>query len=97
MFFAIISLYVLIDPWGEASLDPRDMIGRIYVRDNSSHCYTKYTCISFGPHEFRDFLFILSRNVDQMSRDMRFPTMWYVRQQRLRPACAYAKSNQGLY
>ena len=27
---------------------------------------------------------------------MGFPTMWYVRQQRLRPACAYAQSDQRL-
>ena len=27
---------------------------------------------------------------------MRFPTMWYVRQQRLKPACAYAQSDQSL-
>ena len=33
----------------------------------------------------------------QMSRDMRFPTMWYVDQQRLRPACAYVQSDQSLY
>ena len=27
---------------------------------------------------------------------MRFPTMWFVRQQRLRPACAYAQTDQSL-
>ena len=27
---------------------------------------------------------------------MGFPTMWYVRQQRLRPACAHAQSDQSL-
>ena len=27
---------------------------------------------------------------------MRFPTMWYVRPARLRPACAYAQSDQSL-
>ena len=27
---------------------------------------------------------------------MRFPTMWYVRQQSLRSACAYAQSDQSL-
>ena len=31
--------------------------------------------------------------VAHMSRDMRFPTMWYVRPARLRPACAYAQSD----
>ena len=32
----------------------------------------------------------------QMSRDMRFPTMWYVRPRRLRPTCAYAQSDHSL-
>ena len=32
--------------------------------------------------------------VTNMSRDMRFPTMWYVDQQSLRSACAYAQSDQ---
>ena len=27
---------------------------------------------------------------------MRFPTMWYVSQQKLRPACTYAQSDQSL-
>ena len=31
-----------------------------------------------------------------MSRDMGFSTMWYVQQQRLKPACAYAQSDQSL-
>ena len=35
--------------------------------------------------------------VNYLSRDMRFPTMWYVRpEKRLRPACAYAQSDQSL-
>ena len=44
--------------------------------------------------------FLLAQNLlqAQMSREMRFPTMWYVRpdQQRLRPACAYAQTDQSL-
>ena len=31
-----------------------------------------------------------------MSRDMRFPTIWYVDQQSLRSTCAYAQSDQSL-
>ena len=31
-----------------------------------------------------------------LSRDMRFPTMWYVDQQRFRPACPYPQSDQSL-
>ena len=31
-----------------------------------------------------------------LSHDMRFPTMWYCDQQRLRPACAYAQTDQSL-
>ena len=31
-----------------------------------------------------------------VSRSMRFPTMWFVRQQSLRSACAYAQSDQSL-
>ena len=39
-----------------ASLDPRGLIGRIYVGDHQTLLYTKY--ISSGPHGFReeDFL-----------------------------------------
>ena len=41
---------------GMASLDPRGLIGRIYVGDHKTLLYTKY--ISSGPHGFReeDFL-----------------------------------------
>ena len=37
-------------------------------------------------------------NIPYMSRNMRFPTIWYVQgyQQRIRPACAYAQSDQNL-
>ena len=44
------------DPRGMASLDPRGLIGRIYVVDHYTLLYTKY--ISSGPHGFReeDFL-----------------------------------------
>ena len=44
------------DSQGVASLDPRGMIGRIYVGDHYTLLHTKY--ISSGPHNFRgeDFL-----------------------------------------
>ena len=41
-------------PWGVASLEPRGLISRIYVRDHQTLLYTKY--ISCGPQGFRDFL-----------------------------------------
>ena len=40
---------------GLASLDPRDLIGRIYVVDNYILLHTKY--ISSGPHGYREKLF----------------------------------------
>ena len=44
------------DPRGGASLDPRGLIGRIYIGDHKTLLHTKY--ISSGPHGFRveDFL-----------------------------------------
>ena len=47
------------DPQGVASLDPRGMIGRIYVGDHYTLLQSKY--ISSGPHDFReeDFLTLL--------------------------------------
>ena len=44
------------DPQAMASLDPRGLIGRIYVEDHYTLLHTKY--ISSGPHSFReeDFL-----------------------------------------
>ena len=43
-------------PQGMASLDPRGMVGRIYVGDHYTLLHTKY--ISSGPHGFReDFFF----------------------------------------
>ena len=43
-------------PWGMASLDPRGLIGKIYVGDHQTFLHTKY--ISCRPHGFReeDFL-----------------------------------------
>ena len=40
------------DPWGEANLDPRGMIGRIYVEYHLTLLHTKYT--SFRPYGFRE-------------------------------------------
>ena len=39
-------------PWGVASLDPRGLIGRIYVGDYYTLLHTKY--ISPKPHGFRE-------------------------------------------
>ena len=44
----------VIDPHGEASLDPRGLIGRIYVGDHKPLLYTFTKYISCGPHGFRD-------------------------------------------
>ena len=40
------------DPRGIASLDPRGLIGRIYVVDHYTLLHTKYR--SSGPHGFRE-------------------------------------------
>ena len=46
-------------PWGVANLDPRSMIGRIYVGYHYLLLHTKYK--SSGPHGLReDFFFIFS-------------------------------------
>ena len=44
------------EPRGRATLDPRGMVGRIYVGDYLTLLHTKY--LSSGPHSFRekDFL-----------------------------------------
>ena len=44
------------DPQGVVNLDPRGLIGKIYVGDHLTLLHTKY--ISCGPHGFReeDFL-----------------------------------------
>ena len=39
-------------PRGVASLDPRGLIDRIYVGDQSTLLHTKY--INCGPHGFRE-------------------------------------------
>ena len=46
------------DPRGVASLDPRGLIGRIYVGDHRTSLHTKY--ISPGPHGVREEDFFLS-------------------------------------
>ena len=38
--------------WGVASLDPRDMTGRIYVGDYLTLLHTKY--LTSGPYGFRE-------------------------------------------
>ena len=61
------------DPRGMASLDPRGLIGRIYVVDHDTLIHTKY--ISSGPHGFReeDFLFPIISLWDLMT-----PRAWPV-------------------
>ena len=51
-----IALYIHMTPWGVASLEPRDLIGRIHVGDHYTLLHTQY--ISSGPHSVReeDFL-----------------------------------------
>ena len=39
------------EPWGMANLDPRGMIGRIYVGDHLTMLHNKY--LSSGPYGFR--------------------------------------------
>ena len=51
----VIKAYV---PWGVASLDPRGLIGRIYVGDHYTLLHTKH--ISCGHHGFREEDFFLS-------------------------------------
>ena len=60
------------------------------IRESDKNTRKHYTQES---QEVRQVWVILS---DYMSHDMRFPTMWYTDQQRLRPACAYAQSDQSL-
>ena len=43
------------DPWGVASLDPRGLIGRIFVVDHYTLLHTK--CVSYRPHGFRENVF----------------------------------------
>ena len=40
------------DTRGDASLDPRGLIGRMYVGDHLTLLHTKY--VSCGPHGFRE-------------------------------------------
>ena len=38
----------VIDPWGAANLDPRGLIGRVYIEEHFTLLHTKY--IGCGPH-----------------------------------------------
>ena len=54
---AIIALYKHMNP-GTANLDPRGLIGGIYIGDHYTLLHTRY--ISSGPHGFREeYLFFL--------------------------------------
>ena len=46
------------EPQGVANLDPRGMVGRIYVGDHLTLLHTKY--LSSGPYGFREEEFFLS-------------------------------------
>ena len=52
------------DPQGMANLDPRGLIGRIYVVDHYTLLHTKY--ISSGPHGFREEDFFSSFHYKSM-------------------------------
>ena len=52
LLFFIISLWEVMTPLGVANLDPRGMVGRIYVGDHYTLLHTKY--ISSGSHGFRE-------------------------------------------
>ena len=52
------------DPWGMASLDPRGLIGRIYVVGHYTLLHTKY--ISSGPHGFREEDYLSFSNYKSM-------------------------------
>ena len=52
MFFSYIALYKHMTPRCVASLEPRGLISRTYVRDYQTLLYTKY--ISCGPQGFRE-------------------------------------------
>ena len=47
-----IALYIHMTPCGVASLEPRGLIGRIYVGDHYTLLHTPY--ISCGPNGFRE-------------------------------------------
>ena len=42
------------ESWGVANLDPRGMVGRIYVGDHLSLLHTKYMYLSSEPYGFND-------------------------------------------
>ena len=56
-------------PWGMTSLNPRGLIGRIYVGDHNTFLHTKY--ISCGPHGFREFVLSFSHYKSMGANDHR--------------------------
>ena len=50
-----IALYKQMTPRGVAGLDPRGLIGRIYVGDHLTLLHTKY--LSSGPYGYREEFF----------------------------------------
>ena len=73
--FPIISLWELMGPRAWANLDPRDLIGRIYVVDNYTLLHTKY--ISSGPHGYREFFFKVFPIISLWQ--LMLPRMWPIR------------------
>ena len=51
-FIFTVSPWELLTPWGVANLDPRGMVGRIYVGDKQKMLHTK--SVSSEPHGFRE-------------------------------------------
>ena len=58
------------DTKGMASLDPRGLIGRIYVGDHKTLLHTKY--ISSGPHGFREEDFLSFSHYKSMGANGQF-------------------------
>ena len=55
-----------------------------------------FSSLRKGTYQSRDLHHSYFSHCFYMSQCMRFPTMWYVRPARLRPACAYAQTDQSL-
>ena len=51
-FFPTVSPWEPMTPWGVANLDPRGMVGRIYVGEHQTLLHTK--SVSSGPRGFRE-------------------------------------------
>ena len=61
------------EPRGVASLDPRGMVGRIYVGDHFTLLHTKY--LSYGLYGFREVFFKLFFSIISLW-ELRSPGVW---------------------